>query len=199
MTNNSARSTFRGLASPTEVARRRELLAAPHMTQLVQYARDLRQSKGFAVPDFDPMDGGTSASMLFLMEKPGPKASASGFISRDNNDSTAQATSQFLAEAGIPRVDTLLWNAIPFWNGTIKVTSQELVAGVVHLADLLDLLPNLRAIVLVGRKAERALDLVSRLGLPVHTSYHPSPKNRAMAREKWNSIPGAWAQAYQAF
>jgi hypothetical protein len=49
------------------------------------------------VPDFDPLDGGVNAQVLFLLEKPGPmaaedgKRAGSGFISRDNDDGTAEA------------------------------------------------------------------------------------------------------------
>jgi hypothetical protein len=52
------------------------------------------------VPEFDPLDGGVEAQVLFLFEKPGPmtaelggsKRSGSGFISRNNDDPTAEAT-----------------------------------------------------------------------------------------------------------
>ena len=43
------------------------------------------------IPHFDPLDGGSNAQVLFLMEAPGPKASASGFVSRNNPDETVLA------------------------------------------------------------------------------------------------------------
>ncbi len=54
----------------------------------------LRERGELEVPDFDPMDAGVEARILFLFEKPGPMTSkhktgkrvGSGFISRDNDD-----------------------------------------------------------------------------------------------------------------
>ena len=57
---------------------------------------------------FDPRDGGIRAQALFLFEKPGPKANASGFISRDNDDPTAENIFRFMNQAGIPRKKTCL-------------------------------------------------------------------------------------------
>jgi hypothetical protein len=37
-------------------------------------------------------------------------AAGSGFISRDNDDPTAEATFHFMERAGIPRRDALIWN-----------------------------------------------------------------------------------------
>jgi hypothetical protein len=56
-----------------------------------------------AIPYFDPLDGGVGASVLFLLEAPGPRAVASGFISRDNPDETAKNFHEFNAAAGLAR------------------------------------------------------------------------------------------------
>lgn len=79
------------------------------------------------VPDFDPLDGGIAAEVLFLMEKPGPRTdntgakghAGSGFISRDNDDPTAEAILRFMEEAGIARKRSILWNTVPWWNGEV--------------------------------------------------------------------------------
>ena len=57
-----------------------------------------------------------------------------GFISRDNDDPTAEASFRFYREAGIDRKQSVVWNVIPGWNGTIKVTAAELRTGVQDLA-----------------------------------------------------------------
>lgn len=177
------------------------MLSLPHMRPLAAYCVDLR-NRWPEVPDFDPADGGVGAKLLFLAEKPGPKTSlaggGSGFISRNNDDPTAEATWRFMNEALIPRGATVRWNVIPGWNGTIKVTSEELRAGVVELSRLVVLLPVLKGVVLVGRKAQRADPLLAALGLPTFHSPHPSPKNRALNPVAWASIPGIWAAAARA-
>lgn len=78
------------------------------------------------------MDGGIAARVLFLFEKPGPmtalvgRREGSGFISRDNDDPTAEAIWQFMREAEIPREEAVLWNVIPWWNGTRAIKTEEL-------------------------------------------------------------------------
>lgn len=156
--------------------------------------RDAARARSRPHADFDPLDGGTSAQALFLFEKPGPKAACSGFISRNNNDQTAENTFRFMEQAGIPRKLTCIWNVIPGWNGSLKVTSEELRSGVASLPDLFELVPDLKVVMLVGRRAERAKPLLEGRGLPVLSSCHPSPKNYALAREKWLAIPSQWTQ-----
>ena len=181
------------LKDPAEIARRRALLSGPHVAPLAAFVQSLRGKTYGHVPDFDPLDGGVRAQALFLFEKPGPKAARSGFISRNNNDSTAEHTFRFMVQAGLPREQVCLWNAIPGWNDTIKVAGAELRQGIDCLGELLGLLPVLRAVVLVGRKAERARPLLEGRGYEIAFSWHPSPKNYSMAREKWLSIPEKWA------
>ena len=84
------------------------MLKLPHVAPLTEYVRELREEDFGDVPYFDPMDGGTKAAFLFLLEKPGPMASSSGFISRNNNDPTAMITYNFMKEAGIDRATTCL-------------------------------------------------------------------------------------------
>jgi len=193
----------RSLRDPVVRTERRAMLALPHIAPLAAYAARLRTCPGVEVPDFDPLDGGIEARILFLLEKPGPMTApsrpgrqGSGFISRDNDDATAAATHRFMLEAGLPRTDTVIWNLIPWWNGTIAITAGERVAGARELQNLLALLPRLRTAVLVGRTAARARPLLN--GLRVLESAHPSPQVRAGYRTLWDAIPGVWRQVANA-
>ena len=164
------------------------------MQGLAAFAQSLRDRGYGTVPDFDPWDGGVFAQALFLFEKPGPKAV--DFISRNNNDQTAENAFNFMNQAGIPRKQTCIWNVVPGWNGTIKLTTVELARGAAAMAELLALLPDLRVVVLVGRRASHAWSkFENRPDLKVIESAHPSPKNYSLAREKWDVIPAQWAQA----
>ena len=192
----------RSLRDPQVIAYRRGLLDYPHMRPLTQMIGALRDEGRGYVPDMDPLDGGVRARLLFLMEKPGPmtapgeiKKQGSGFISRDNDDQTAAAIFGFMNAARIPRDQTLLWNAIPWWNGTIRITPQEWRDGLSRLEALTALLPDLRGVVLVGKKAERARAFLTERGLSVWASAHPSPRNRAAYPGRWNVIPEIWAEA----
>jgi len=178
------------------------LLDAPHVAPLTEYVARLRESWGGFVPDFDPLDGGVHAKALFLMEKPGPMTDAegvrrvgSGFISRDNDDPTAEAIFHFMAAAGWDRRDTLLWNTVPSWNGTRAIKAGELRAGAAALSDLRQLLPGLKAVVLVGARAAQATKLLQDWDVPLFVSDHPSPINRAARPERWRQIPEIWKEA----
>jgi hypothetical protein len=178
------------------------MLRMPHIAPLCRYAATLREEGRGSVPEFDPMDGGINARALFLFEKPGPMTDesrsggrmGSGFISRDNDDRTAEATFRFMKEAGIPRRLTITWNIVPWWNGTRTISRVELQDGVRALAGLITLLPELRAIVLVGRKAARASALLQCRGIRHFESAHPSPIVRASRPELWKSIPHQWTE-----
>lgn len=150
------------------------------------------------VPAFDPQDGGSAARALFLLEAPGPRAVKSGLISRHNPDQTAKAFTKLLAEAGIVPAETILWNVVPWYIGNAELTKirparvADLRQAEEHLVELLGLLPALRAVVLVGRKARhrsvRALiEREAGCRVEVFECYHPSPlvlNGRPHNREK---------------
>lgn len=189
----------RSMRDPEVRQRRRAMLSQPHIQPLTAYAAQLRASGLGEVPEFDPWDGGVDAEILFLFEKPGPMTDStvgSGFISRNNDDPSAEATFNFMQRAGLPRRLTVSWNIIPWWNGTRVVTRSELEQGVACLRQLIALLPKLRAVVLVGRSAARASHLLEGESLLLFTSAHPSPLVRARHPEKWNAIPYQWASAH---
>lgn len=192
----------RSMRSEKVRAERHAMLGLPHIAPLARYAANLRIRYGVEVPDFDPADGGTRARILFLKEKPGPMTSTSksgrvgsGFISRDNDDSTAEATFHFMNAAGLPRGDTLMWNVVPGWNGTRKITTQELQEGVSEVLNLIALLPRLEVVVLVGKRAARAEPLLAGMGITVLHSLHPSPLVRASRPDDWADIPNVWKEA----
>ncbi len=198
----------RSMKDPDVRERRRAMLQAPHMAPLTEFVERLRLrgKEKYAtceVPDFDPFDGGINAQVLFLFEKPGPMTNCnkagrrpgSGFISRNNDDPTAEAAFRFMHVAQLPREATISWNAVPWWNGTRKISSAELREGVGCLEELLDLLPRLRALMFVGKKAEHARPLLeSHRRLRLFSSAHPSPIVRASMRDRWNAIPSQWAE-----
>jgi hypothetical protein len=191
----------RSLRDVTVRQRRKAMLKLPHVAPLTAYAAELRGAAKAEVPDFDPLDGGVDAQLLFLFEKPGPmtaesgRRSGSGFISRNNDDATAEATFKFMIEAGIPRKLSVIWNLVPRWNGTRKVTALEVRDGVALVAKLIKLLPALSAVVMVGERAARAASYIESTNLLLIRSYHPSPLVRARYRDKWESIPTQWAKA----
>lgn len=129
----------RSMRLPEVREARRAMLDQPHIKPLTDFVRRLRETHDAEFPDFDPADGGVNASIIFLLEKPGPMTSSaragrsgSGFISRDNDDPTAEATFNFMIQAGIPREKTVLWNLVPGWNGTLHGAHSVHQAGVLR-------------------------------------------------------------------
>jgi uracil-DNA glycosylase len=174
-----------------------------HIAPLTDFVCRLRERMGpdTAIPYIDPWDGGVEAEILFLLEAPGPKARNSGFVSMNNPDETAKNFFEISREAGIDRKRIVTWNTVPWYigsGGKIRpANSADIAAGIESLAELLHLLPKLRAIVLVGGKARKAEDHVRGVAphLKVFISPHPSPmfvnrkpENRGTLLSGWRAV-----------
>lgn len=185
----SSGGTPKSLASPEVRAFRESLLRQSHINQLTSFVHRLRDASGpgFRIPYFDPLDGGMDAEVLFLLEAPGPKAVASGFVSRDNPDESAKNFFLMNAAAGIERKRTVIWNVVPWYVGSGRKIRPATAADVRQadewLLALLSLLSHLRFVVLVGQKARYAKHQieVSRPDVELLEIPHPSPMfvNRA--------------------
>lgn len=177
------------LAAESERKARTDLLSRPHVRALSALVARMRDTKGpdYGIPDFDPLDGGVDARVLFLLEAPGPKAIASGFVSRNNPDETAKNFFVLNAAAGIDRRSTVVWNAVPWYIGSgsrIRPARRDDVREADSwLVELLGHLPRLRFVVFVGLKARHAEGVVhaTRPDVALMTMPHPSPMfiNRA--------------------
>lgn len=171
------------LGNPEALASRLAEINHPHIAPLTRFVEQLRTELGpeAAIPFFDPWDGGIEAEVLFLLEAPGAKARNSGFISRNNPDETAKNMFELLSEAKIERKQSVLWNVVPWYIGSenrIRPANRtDIQLGVASLQDLINLLPMLRGVVLVGGKAQSAIDHVRALrrDIFIETSPHPSP------------------------
>lgn len=178
------------LRDPETRAERLSLIDRPHVAPLNGLVRQMREATGAGclIPWFDPRDAGTGARVLFLFAAPGHGAVESGFVSRDNPDSSATSMRLLCEEAGLDRAHTLLWNVVPWHVGTPKTKrtrragAQDLRDGVPWLIEVLSLCPALLAVVPFGRKAHRGWDLArSRIanGVPPpmarFPTWHTSP------------------------
>ncbi|MFE1597574.1 uracil-DNA glycosylase [Methylobacterium sp. ID0610] len=172
----------KSLADPAALDARRALLGAPHLAPLRALAARIGAEQGAAVPEPDPLDGGIGARLLLLLETPGPATGRTAFVSRDNPTGTAANLFRFLAEAGIGRADTLIWNAVPWVIHAPGARNRapraaEIRAAAPYLPALLDLMPHLAVAVLSGRVAQAAAPALAvlRPDLPVIGVPHPSP------------------------
>ncbi len=147
----------RSLRDPSERETRKDRLDDPRIQPLTAQVRRIREEKQEEIkpediPYFDPLDGGIQARCLFLLQDPGPKAVKSCFISRNNDDPTAENFFRLNEKAGLDRKLTVSWNIVP-WR-VRDVGDQEIQQGIPYLRCLLQHLQNLEVIVLVGQKAQ---------------------------------------------
>lgn len=190
------------LGHPGAVLRRQAMLGGLHMTALNAHALRLaEQSCGF-VPDFDPLDGGAAARLLFLFDKPGPGScppTGSGFASRDNDDPGAANIRIAMTAAGVPRESTVIWNTVPWWNGMAACSEAEMRGGAGQLLHLVRILPRLRGVVLVSAGAQAyggsvlegiGLHLFRSVHFPALTDDGPGSRNR------WERTSEFWREAW---
>ena len=143
------------------------------------------------VPGFDPANGNESAEVLFVLEAPGPGAVKSGIISTNNNDPSAKNFNKQMQEAGIEPKQIAIWNIVPWYigNGTKirAANAADIKEGAVWLTEVVNAMPNLKGIVLVGEKARGAHVAISKhVMLPILSIHHPSAQAMNGKPEKWN-------------
>jgi hypothetical protein len=167
---------------PEELARKRRLLAEPHMQPLNRFVDELRARRPERVPDLDPTEAGVAARVLLLLETPGRRAV--DFVSPDNDDGPAENMWKLLREAQVERSrDVVTWNVVPWYAGTERggrsLTSGDLRDGSPPLTRFLELLPNLSVVVLLGRNAFRAWEqaIGPEFGAFLLRAPHPSPQS----------------------
>lgn len=143
------------------------------------------------VPYVDPDSGGVAAKVLFLLESPaGPAALGSRMLSADNDDETAKNVWLGYQASGMPRTFGLHWNAVPWYVGDGKknksVTSEQVDRGRGYLDQLLDLAPEVRVILALGKPAQASIanaeNDLRRRGVRVIKAPHPSPIPAASTR-----------------
>ncbi len=172
------------LGDPQMRHERLGMVHTAHVAPLNQLVADIRRDRdcGEAVPWFDPLDGGVKARVLFVLEAPGPRAVASGFVSRDNPDESAKNWLLALQAAGLPREETVLWNIVPWYVGDgtrIRAAGpRDISEGLPYLDRLIQLLPRLSVIGLVGGKAQSVEARVADMRGDVKFARvpHPSPQ-----------------------
>jgi hypothetical protein len=173
----------KSLKSDEQRKLRQNMLNESHVKKLTEFVDLLRIQKGsgYLIPYFDPYDGGNQAEVLFLLEAAGPKAITTGFISRSNPDETAKNFYLLNQEAGVERALSIIWNIVPWYIGSGQkirpANKRDVLEGCQSLGALIQMLSNLKVIVLVGRKAQSARKFIENLkpNIPIVDMPHTSP------------------------
>ncbi|WP_194165304.1 uracil-DNA glycosylase [Deinococcus terrestris] len=151
-----------------------------------RWAGERSSRTGQWLPFFDPADGGVGARVLLLLESPGPVVSRTRFVSVDNPDGTAENMRCLLHLSGLRRSDVVLWNAVPWQmseGGVVTPRPAQYAEAAPLTREVLALLPQLQAVVLVGKHAQQAW-LAVQSPLPAFSCPHPSPQNFNSRREE---------------
>lgn len=159
----------------------------PHIVPINRFVDELNELGRGKAPYVAPMYGGVAARLLSVLRDPGPKTQSenegSGFLCMENNDPTAERICGLFHESCIDAREIVPWNAYP-WYINRNPRAAELDAGVEPLKRILDLLPELRVVMLHGgiaKKGWRRLirkfpDVAATRRLLVLETYHTSPR-----------------------
>ncbi len=143
----------------------RDNLYAPHMAPINELIDRLAGGNRGWLPHIAPVHGGMNARLLWVLRDPGPAVQdperpGAGFLCVENDDPTARRLCDLLDHAGVEVGDTLPWNAYP-WYINRAPTVSELRAGTAPLKSLIEALPALEVVLLLGRHAERSWQLLT--------------------------------------
>ncbi len=157
-----------------------------HIFPINQYVDELRKESGCdSVPYVAPIYGGVNSKLLSLMRDPGPKtqdnSGGSGFICMENDDQTAESYCGYCEYASISAECMVPWNSYP-WYINQKPSMLQLEKGITPLKRIVDLLPDLRVVMLHGVSAKESWKrllyrfpmLEKERGLVVIKTYHTS-------------------------
>ena len=176
-------------------------LGAPHVAKLEAYRAGIAASHGI-VPHVDPDDGGDKATILLLLETPGPRGPIPRIVSRDNPTGTARNIARLSEAAALTRERTVLWNVVPWLihapgHPNRAPTRAETTAGLALLPDFLGLVPALKVAILAGRAAGSAQAIIaaSRPDIAILRMPHPSPTYVNTAPGIAAGIEAVFAQA----
>ncbi len=142
------------------------------------------------LPQFDPADAGVRAEVLLLLKSPGSGAANRGIVSLDTGDAPAERLREAVERAGLSRSTLAVWNVIP-WpldrpNRSLRVA--ELDRAFPALRAVIDRLPRLRAVVLMGGATHRAWERFERSECfprrDLRVTHACSPRAQGRSRER---------------
>ena len=149
-------------ADPAVLAVKHSRIRDAHVAPINELADRVADAEGIArglVPYVDPQLGGIDATVLALLDNPSTKAEAgtgSGLLSLENDDGTAHYCAGCYNDFGLTPWQVVHWNVAPAPIAGVKnrgSSGSERARGARWLHELLDLLPNLRVILLMGDNA----------------------------------------------
>jgi uracil-DNA glycosylase len=152
----------------------------PHVRALNQLVDRIEADTGLDnLPYIDPLFGGVAAELLFVLKAPegdaSPELHDRRFLSWDNDDAGAANFFRTCAAYGLDRRRCTAWNACPFPIKGDTPSRFELGRAEPYTRRMLELLPQLRVVVLLGRPAQHAWMKMALTGPDVQLVHGASP------------------------
>ncbi|MDA7688339.1 hypothetical protein N8753_01380 [Pelagibacteraceae bacterium] len=161
--------------------------------QLKKYLSNLKEKTGYRFPSFDD-NASIKAEVLCVLQDPGHSgAERSLKCSLNNNDPTARRQRDEIKKVNISEDRILMWNFYAAFDLTINKKNNLFWAS--QIDELIEILPNLKVIVVFGKKTWEGMFNIKNLKkITILSAPHPS--NRGMnddgASEKlpltWKSV-----------
>ncbi|NKG22329.1 hypothetical protein [Paeniglutamicibacter terrestris] len=138
-------------------------LWAEHVAPLNSLVEDLRAAtpeNSGSVPYFAPLNGGTDATILCLMPAPDAEQRPSegeDLVSTEDDNVASEALTTLLEGSNIDAKEVLVAHAYPWYRSeeaSGRLTGAEMTAGLEPMSKMLRLVPNLRAVILMGKGPE---------------------------------------------
>lgn len=148
------------------------------------------------LPYNDPLFGGVDAELLIMMKAPeadaAPDKTGARFLCFDNADAGAANIFEAFRRSGIARDRCIAWNICPFPIQAGAPTASELRRAMPYTKELIELLPRLKVVLLLGSPPAKGWDqrlLGGREGITVVAGASPSPPgiNSATNRASFES------------
>ncbi len=149
------------MSDPAFLAEMKERRYDDHVEPLNKLVDDLISTRNRWMPHISPHHGGVNAEVLLLLAAPGigaddqDGANGSGFLCVENDDATSELLATCLDRAELDASRTVSWNAFPWVVPGYKTPTEVQVRSATEpLYRFIELLPDLHAVVLLGRMAD---------------------------------------------
>ena len=155
---------------------------------LESYREDLINRTDLRFPKF-AQEAVHTAPILAVLDTPGPGAVER--CSLDNRDGTSRRQRRVMSEVGVERERVIFWNFFAAYDGE---RDRRFWAG--ELERLINLLPNIRAVMVFGDDAWRGMrDVELPNGVTLIGAPHPSDQSCNPNPEAEPAIKCAWQRA----
>lgn len=135
-----------------------------HLEPLNDLVDRLRTKRSGQVPHIHPEHGGVHAPVLSVLSDPGKATQRTRVLWTQNPDPTSRRQRELMAEVGLLPRDLCPWNAYPWQldpdSDPPAPDVGMLAAGAVVLSDVIGLMENLQVLLLQGRSAQDAWDIL---------------------------------------